>query len=112
MLKDDTIYLEHIHDSLLRIEEYLLNVTEDTFNRNLLLQDGITRQFEIVGEAAKRVSIDFKKQHADILWKLMTDMRNKLIHDYFDVRTDILWETAKSDVPPLLEQIKSLLNFK
>lgn len=69
MLKDDTIYLEHILDSLHRIEEYLLDVNEVVFSKNLLLQDGVTRQFEIIGEAAKRVSADFKKNHADIPWK-------------------------------------------
>ena len=58
MRKDDLVYLKHILDAILRIEEYVNNVNNDTFSRNNLLQDGVIRQIEIIGEATKRLSKD------------------------------------------------------
>jgi uncharacterized protein with HEPN domain len=66
----------------------------------------------VIGEAANRiqkVAPKFVAEHPALPWSQMRGIRNKVIHDYFDVAWDVVWETAKIDLPPLLQQVKSLL---
>lgn len=65
--------------------------------------------FEIIGEASKRISPDFKEQNRDIPWKDMAGMRDKLIHDYIDVDLWIVWKSIKQDLPLLRTEFKKLL---
>jgi uncharacterized protein with HEPN domain len=112
-MKEDLIYLEHILQSINRIEGYLSDVNLHDYTNNLLLQDGITRQLEIIGEAAKHLSEDTIKLKPDIPWKDIVGMRNKLSHDYFGIDIDTIWETATDDLPyikPIIEELINLLN--
>ncbi|MFC1807572.1 DUF86 domain-containing protein [Candidatus Omnitrophota bacterium] len=107
--RDDTVYLRHIADAITRIEEYLADVDQPTFIKTPLLQDGVIRQIEIIGEATKRISVDVKGKHVSIPWKDIAGMRDKLIHDYFGVDNDAVWSTAKRDIPALKTEIKRIL---
>jgi uncharacterized protein with HEPN domain len=66
-----------------------------------LVQDAVIRNFEIIGEAIKKVSEVYKKMHVEIPWKEMSGMRNKLIHDYIGVDIAVIWKTIKEGLPPL-----------
>jgi uncharacterized protein with HEPN domain len=71
--------------------------------------DAVIRNFAVIGEAAKHIPIDVKKEHPNIAWKRMVGKRDKVIHEYFGVDPRILWDTSKIDLPaskPLLEQLK------
>lgn len=109
MKRDDTIYLKHILDAILRVEKYLQDVNMDRFFSDLLLQDGVIRQIEIMGEAAKRVSFEYRTAHPCIPWEDMAGMRDKLIHDYFGVDIEKVWLTTREDLPELKKQIQDLL---
>jgi uncharacterized protein with HEPN domain len=106
--RDDSAYINHIFDAIIKIEFYLSGVSYDQFLFNTLIQDGIIRQIEIIGEASNNVSDEFKASHSDIPWTDIVGMRNKLIHQYFGVDNDAVWETAKKDVPELKEKIEKL----
>lgn len=106
--RDDRIYLEHILEAAGKATRYLQGIDEAEFKKNSLVQDGVIRQLEIIGEAAKRVSPAFRQAHAEILWSDMAGMRDKLIHDYFGVDISQVWLTATVDLPQLTRVIERL----
>jgi len=110
-LKEDAFYLKHILSAIERIELYLENKEKSNFNSDLLLQDGIIRQIEIIGEAAKHVSEGMRKKHPDVPWKDVAGMRDKLIHAYFGVDLAAVWNTVEKDLPPLKKNIGTILNL-
>lgn len=106
-------YLQHILDAIDRAIAHAAHVTTpDAFKGNVLVQDGIVRNIEVIGEAAvkiQQVAPDLVASRPEIPWKDMRTMRNKIIHDYFDVDLDIVWNTVQQDLPKLAEQIKDVL---
>lgn len=109
MKKDDTIYLQHVLDAIDTVEEYLQGIDETKFKATRLLQDGTIRQIEIIGEAVKYVSKDIRKTYPEIPWQDIAGMRDKLIHHYFGVDIEKVWDTAQEDLPVLKEQITGIL---
>jgi len=73
----------------------------DAFINDFIVQDAVVRQLEIIGEATKRVSDEFRSKYPDIPWSDMAGMRDVLIHDYIDVDLDIVWKTASESIPEL-----------
>jgi uncharacterized protein with HEPN domain len=109
MEKDDTVYLRHVLDAISTIEEYLQAVNEETFKTTRLLQDGTIRQMEIIGEAVRHMSKDVRRTYSEIPWQDIAGMRDKLIHDYFGVDIEKVWDTAREDLPILKQQVIRIL---
>ncbi|NOH02374.1 MAG: DUF86 domain-containing protein [Chloroflexi bacterium] len=109
MKKDDTVYLHHILDAIDLIEEYTSEMSENEFFSNSMAHDAAIRQIEIIGEAASNVSDDFQEAHKEIPWGKMIGIRNKIIHEYFNINYAIIWDTIKEDLPILKETIKNIL---
>ncbi|MGI9951701.1 DUF86 domain-containing protein [Moorellaceae bacterium AZ2] len=81
----DKIFLEHMLESIQRIEDYVKGVTRDEFFEDFQLQDAVIRRLEVIGEAARQLSADLKARHHNIPWAQVIGMRNILIHEYFGV---------------------------
>ncbi len=110
MKHDNSFYLHSILDSILRIETYLKNVPETDFQQNGLLQDGVIRQLEIIGEAVKHLSHDLRSRYPLVPWQDIAGVRDKLIHEYFGVDIDQIWLMACEDIPLLKSNISKILD--
>ena len=110
--KHDDVYLHHILDEIYRVEQFLSDTSKEEFLDGDITETryAVVRSLEIIGEAASKIRSEFESQHQNILWSVMIGMRNKMIHEYMDVDYQVVWETAKFDLPKLKEQITSLLN--
>ncbi len=80
--RDDSVYLKHIPDAVDKTEQYIQGIDEEAFMQTSLIQDGVIRQLEIIGEATKNLASEVRDQNTHIPWKDMAGMRDKLIHHY------------------------------
>ena len=108
MKKDNKVYLQDIQKAITKIEEYIKDVSFDRFQDETMIQDAVIRQFEIIGEAASRISKEFLDDHPDFPLKEAIRMRNFLIHGYDEVDPKVVWKTFQEDIPVLKEQVKKL----
>lgn len=109
MQRDDSVYLKHIRDAILKIEGYTKKVSTASFKKDTLRQDGVIRQIEIIGEATKRLSSRIRAENEDVPWDDIAGMRDKLIHDYFGVDIEKVWLTVQNDIPTLKKKINRIL---
>jgi uncharacterized protein with HEPN domain len=106
MSKDPLEYLKHIRDEI----EYILSVIDDDLSREEFINDetlkrAIVRSLEIIGEATKKIPVDFKLKWESIQWKNMAGMRDRLIHDYMGINYSLVWDVIKNKIPDLHERI-------
>lgn len=108
MRKDPRHYALHILESAARIEAYLRD-GEEHFLRDTKTQDAVIRNFEVIGEAAKRVSESYRAQHPSVPWQLMAGFRDVLIHNYEGVDLPRVWKIATQDLPAAVAAIAAIL---
>lgn len=109
MNEKDRIFLEHILEEVVKVESSTQSVLKKDFKRNNDLQDATIRRIEIIGEAAKNISAAAKEKHPGIEWRKMAGTRDVLIHAYFSVDLDLIWDVVKRDLPELKKQISGIL---
>ena len=106
-------YLEHIVEAIDHIASYLEDITEYSgFEGDPRTRDAVVRNLEIIGEAATRIRVmdpEYQARHPELPWVEMRGMRNKMIHGYFDVDWEVVWQTARNDLPSLRHLIDTLL---
>jgi len=107
-MKDDSVYLKHILDAISDLEDFTKGVSKEDFLRSREKQYAVLRGMEVIGEAAKNLSRELRKNHPEINWKDFTGMRDKLIHEYFGVNLPLVWKTVKEDLPALKKQVQEL----
>lgn len=109
-MKRDKLYISHILKAIEDIEAYTDGMDFENFSKDKLVQDGVMRKLEIIGEASKRLSSNVKDLAKDIPWKEICGMRDKLIHDYFGVSLMAVWKTATEDTKILKEALEKSVN--
>lgn len=110
MKKDPKVFIGHITESIVLIEQYAEHLTVDKFKKNIAMQDAIIRRLEIIGEAVKNISLAFKARYPDIPWKQMAGMRDILIHEYFEVDLFLTWTVVTSDLPLIKTKLQQILS--
>ena len=109
MRKVDDPYVQHILGAISDLESFFTGRTYDDLLLDRMLQDAAVKEFEVIGEAAKRISPQTKRKYTEVPWKKIMGMRDKLIHDYFDIHLPTVWETFQTDIIPLRENMKRIL---
>ncbi len=101
----DQLYIQHIIEAIERIEDYVVGLDFSSFDRNTMAHTAVIRELEVVGEAAKNLSSEFKNSRVNVKWPEIIGMRNKLIHEYFDIDTELVWQTIIKDLPELKKEL-------
>ncbi|WP_257658778.1 HepT-like ribonuclease domain-containing protein [Parapedobacter lycopersici] len=109
MDKSPSIYLLHIQDCISRIRAYTKNIDEQAFLRDFLIQDAVIRNFEVIGEAVKKINPAIRKKYPEIPWKNIAGMRDKLIHDYMGVDASAVWGVIEDVLPDFEQRIKHII---
>lgn len=109
MRKDNLLYIEHILESIKDILSFNNELDQKGFLENKMIQDATIRNLEIIGEATKGLSEDFKLKYPEIEWRKMAGMRDKLIHDYIGVDLWAVWEVVDKILPNLKDRIANIL---
>jgi len=102
-------YLLDILQSAYKIQEFVRGVDEAEFMKDSMRQDAVVRRIEVIGEATRRISQEFRMLHPDVPWQQMTGMRNRLIHEYERVDLLEVWNVAQKDIPALIARIAPLV---
>jgi uncharacterized protein with HEPN domain len=108
--RDDFVYLGHVRDAVSKIESYVQGLDEPGFRANSMVQDAVIRQFEIIGEAVKRLSVELTSRDPETPWSSFAKFRDKLVHHYFGVDLGIVWQTIVDDLPVVQSGVECLLN--
>lgn len=107
--RDDLVYIADMLDAVERAQRFAGGMDLGAFLADEKTQSAVIRQIEIIGEAARRVSLPFREAHADVPWQPSAAMRNVLIHEYFGVDLEEVWKTVAEDLPDLAAVLRAII---
>jgi len=106
--RDFLVCLEDMLLAIARIERYVGDMSLEEFSQNEMATDAVVRNFEIIGQAARNLPEEIRLSYPHVAWREAVGLRNILIHQYFGVDVEVLWQTAKTDIPVLRVGIESV----
>ena len=107
--KNDRVYIQHMIDNSNKAINFIKDINRKDFDNDEKLRLALTHLLQIIGEAARRISPEFRSNHPQIPWKEIVGMRSKVVHDYLNVDEDIVWQTIKNDLPALILELEKIL---
>lgn len=107
--KDDIVYINHILDAISNIEDYIKDINKANFLKDKKTQSAVIREISVIGEATSLISAKFESMHGGIPWKEMKGTRNRVVHGYFSVDLNLVWEIAVKDLPELKKNLEPLI---
>jgi uncharacterized protein with HEPN domain len=109
MNKGDEVRLRHILDAARNALAFSKGKSRKDLEANSMLSLSLVRLLEVIGEASRAVSAEFCSAHQEIPWKQIRGMRDRLVHGYYDINLDTVWETVTKDLPPLIAHLEKLV---
>jgi uncharacterized protein with HEPN domain len=110
LTKDDSAFLKHILDEINFLEESSADIGFADLMKNKEKQRAWLRSLEVIGEATKNLSKEFVEKHPEIEWRKIAGLRDKLIHHYFGVKWEIVWDVVKNEIPGIKLQVEIMIN--
>jgi len=110
MKPNDEIRIKHMIDASEEAISFAKEKNRDDLDTDRMLVLSLIKEIEIIGEAATKISIDMRDMNSQVPWDDITGMRNHLVHGYFDIDLEMLWNTVKRDLPALLIQLKKIIS--
>ena len=110
MQNRDLVRIKHMYDGAGEIKSFTHGKTRQDLEHDRMLSLAIVHLLEIIGEAANKVTRDFRAKHSQIPWKSILEMRNRLMHGYYDIDLDIVWKTVTNEIPPLYNSLAEIIN--
>jgi uncharacterized protein with HEPN domain len=95
-------------EAVARIQDYVAGMSRDKFMTTRMTADAVVRNLEILGEAANRLPGDFKARHADVPWPKIIGLRHRIVHDYFDIDLEIVWQIIQQELPSFKQRLDQL----
>lgn len=105
----DKARLQHIRDAIIEIESYIENIDFYDFMKNSMMRFACLKQIEIIGEASNQITKETRDNFSDIEWRQIIRMRNVLVHEYFGVDVNLVWEVIRKDLPRLKIRVMEIL---
>ena len=102
-------YIQDILDAIAKAEQFTAGMDYEAFARDDKTIFAVVRALEIIGEASKKVSDELKEQYSSLPWREMAGMRDKLVHDHFEVNVEVVWKSVAEDLPALKSQVQQIL---
>jgi uncharacterized protein with HEPN domain len=102
-------YVQHILDETEYLVKHAVGLSKEKFIQDDTLRRAFVRSIEIIGEATKNIPDEFKQKYAQIDWRPMASMRDRLIHGYFGVDYDIVWDVVINEIPILRQEVEKIL---
>ena len=109
MPKDDLVYVGHMLETARKILSKVAGTERPAYEEDENLQLALTYLLQVIGEAARRISTDFRAAYPDIPWDKIIGMRHKVVHDYLEVDENIVWDTATTDIPALVQFLEKIV---
>ncbi len=107
--RDPLVYVHHMLDHSAEAWGMVQGRSRADLDTDRMLNLALVRLMEIVGEASRRVSQEFRPQYPDDPWRETSDLRNRLIHGYDEINFDVLWDIIRDELPPLIEQLEEIV---
>lgn len=108
MNDDDAVRLNHMIGYCELALGFVVGQQRHQLDSNKMLELAVVRAIEIVGEAASKISAEAQAKHPDIPWRAIIGMRNRLVHAYFDINTEVVWQTITVELPALLPKLQAI----
>ena len=106
--RGDSVFVMHILDSINAVEDFSKNLSREDLELDRLRQSAIVREIEVIGEASKNISAEFKDKYNEVPWKEIIGTRDKITHHYFGLNLDVIWEIVKENLPDLKKKLKKI----
>lgn len=110
-MRSDMVLLLDMLLAAQNVRQFTAGVLEDEFYNSALIQSAVVRELQVIGEAARLISEDTRRKYRKIEWRKIMGMRmrNRVIHEYFDIRADLVWDVVQNDIPELIEQLEYIV---